>query len=170
MKNLCSFCGKQSGTNVPFPQKKVNSGTWLSVVCPRCYSMERLKLLESQRQDPMEFKETLIAQNQFDRKRKMVGNGIIDLVFWFNDDDTIYGFQCSIRANDFDEVVFTWSTERGSNFRRLFTDRRVYQTNTLQKDDTPFPKEQFLELFNTASTNLKVEYRDLVLEKIQETI
>ena len=132
--------------------------------------MERLKLLESQRDDPMEFKETLIAQNQFDRKRKMVGNGIIDLVFWFNDDDSIYGFQCSVRANDFDEVVFTWSTERGSNFRRLFTDRRVYATNTLQKDDTPFPKEQFLELFEAASTNLKSEYRELVLEKIQEAV
>ena len=132
--------------------------------------MEQMELLDYKRTEDNEFKETLIAQNKNDRKRKMVGNGIIDLVFWFNDDNSIYGFQCSLRANDFDEVVFTWSSEKGSSFRRLFTDRRVYATNTLQKDDTPFPKEQFFELFHSASTNLKSQYRELVLEKIQEAV
>ncbi len=49
MKNLCSYCGRQSGTNAAFPIKKI-SGVWKSVICPKCSSVDYIKLLSGQRQ------------------------------------------------------------------------------------------------------------------------
>ncbi len=129
--------------------------------------MEQMELLDYKRTEDSEFKETLIAQNKNDHKRKMVGNGKVDLVFWFNEDESIYGFQYSLRSNDFDEVLYTWSIDHGGRFQRLVTKRRVFATNTLEPE-TDFPKEKFVNLFLESSINLKKEYRDFVLEKLEQ--
>ena len=165
-KNLCGYCGRVSGTNAPFPQKEIDS-SWLSIVCPKCYSLESIKLLAHKRTNDKEFKETLIAQRETDKKRKMVGNGMIDLVFWFEDDDSIFAFQYTLRETEYSETSFTWSKEFGSTFRKVFTGRRQFETNQMVAAEE-FPKDRYIELFEESSTNLKPAYRDLVLEKIKE--
>lgn len=165
-KNLCGYCGRISGTNAPFPKKEID-GAWMSVVCPKCYSLEHIKLLSHKRTNDNEFKETLIAQREADKKRKMVGNGLIDLVFWFDEDDSIFGFQYNLRESDYAETSFTWSKEYGSKFRKVYTGRRQFGTNQLVNADV-FPKDRYIQIFEESSTNLKPEYRDLVLGKLKE--
>tara|TARA_B110000305_G_C19297873_1_gene567579 strand:+ start:389 stop:910 length:522 start_codon:yes stop_codon:yes gene_type:complete len=166
MKNLCSYCGTPSGTNNPFPKKEIDQ-SWLSVICPRCYTLEHIKLLENDKNYTDEFRESVIAQSKSDRKRKMVGNAKIQLVFWFNDNDSIYGFQYIIRDSEFSEVAFTWSEEKGGYIREIVTQRRMFETNTLKMTKN-FKTESFIQLFEESGGNLKKEYRDLVLEKLHD--
>ena len=167
MKNLCTYCGRKSGTNAPFPKELINN-SWLSTVCPKCHSLEQIKLLDFKRTNPEEFRETAIAQHKTDKKRKMVGNGVIDLVFWFDDDDSIYGFQYALRDRDFDEIAFTWSKERGSTIHIVVVGKnRAFKTNTLQQS-SELPIGRFTDEFEKASANLKLEYKSIVLEKLTE--
>ena len=164
-KNVCGYCGRYSGTNAPFPKKEV-TGNWLAVICPKCYSLESIHLIEHKAENPDEMNEIMIRQEKNLKKRKMVGNDKMNLIFWFDDDDSIYGFQLC-RSGEVDYDAFTWSVDRESKYQAVENQRRRLDTNTL-KDTEHFPGSLILEMFQKYSGNIKNEYRDLVIEKLKQ--
>jgi hypothetical protein len=150
---------------VPFPKKQLKGGYWQSVICPKCFSLESIELLDYSGNAVTEFRESLVRQEKNDYKRKLVGSGVVDILFWFDDKNEIYGFQFTMREGEFFEHAFTWSRDRGIKFRRVFTERREFLTNTLQAAEE-FPKEKFKQSFLEYGKNLKAEYRDFVMDKI----
>lgn len=168
-KNLCSYCGRVSGTNVPFPCKELTDGHWKTAICPKCFSLESIAILEKPGLGNNDFRETLVRQNKNERKRKLVGNGYMDVLFWFNEDDTIHGFQLTMREGEFEEHALTWSVDRGTHYRKVFTERRQFLTNTLQEADR-FPYQKFYNDFKEYSSNMKSEYRNLVILQLENAL
>ncbi len=156
-----------SKTNFPFPRRNLKGG-WKFIVCPRCYSVEQIQLLEHLKSDPLEFAETFISQYKGEPRRKMVSNALVDIVFWFGEDDSITGFQYSF-YNEGELHAFTWHRQKRSRFHRVVTDRRRLRTNTLVANGV-FPRKLAEKQFLDGSTNLRADYREIVVQGIRAHI
>lgn len=165
-KNHCRYCGNSSVTYAPFPHRTM-PGRPKAAVCPKCYSLKRISLLE-QKQHTIEneLKESTIRQEFGSHKRKLVDNLQIGALFWFDSNDQIYGFQLSFSDGELDQNAFTWTHEKGSHYAHIYNQRRRLQTNTLQQTNE-FPKRKILQIFIKNSGNMKREYRSLIIEKIR---
>ena len=166
-KKLCVYCGSKSETHAPFPEKILKGGHWRTIICPKCESLESIRLVDSDSGNPESFKETMVRQDKNQPKRKLVGNGYIDIIFWFDLKNEPIGFQFTMREGEFNEHAFTWSKEKGSNFKRVYTKRRTFLTNTLQGQET-FPKEKYITELCKYGYNLKLKFKDIVLKKIKD--
>ena len=163
MKNLCSYCGIRSKTDAPFPEKDLTGG-WKLIVCPKCYSVEKITLLVHPRSEPTEFTETFISQHKNELRRKLVSNSEIEIVFWFDNNDSITGYQYSF-AHEGCMHAFTWHKDMKSKFHKVISQRRHFKINALIENGE-FPKKLAEDAFIKGSRNLKPEYRDIVLKGI----
>lgn len=164
-KNLCSYCGRASGTNAPFPRREL-PGQWKLVICPKCHSLENIQLTSRKPYNEWELSETLIAQHRGEMRRKMVSNAVIEIMFWFDPSDALSGFQYTFPCGR-ETMTLTWNiADNSCQFHRVFSERRRLLTNTLIPEAT-MPKAEAIRLFYASSGNLDESFRDTMLSVLQ---
>lgn len=131
-------------------------------ICPKCHSLEDIKITTRPRENPHDLKESLIAQYKNELRRKMVSNDHLEIIFWYDEGDTVVGFQYSFQ-HEGEDVSLTWNQDKASRFHQVGTVRRQFSTNTLLKNGH-FPKDHARALFLQSANNLEERYKTIVLD------
>lgn len=106
-----------------------------------------------------------------DYDRRWLSDDFFDLIIWYRRDDTIHGFQLCY-DKPYWERALTWMSDRGFSHMEVDSGEHVYppnQTSVLLPDGS-FPAERVLREFAQRGSELPVQVRQLVTDKISEFV
>jgi len=119
---------------------------------------------------PAVLKDQPIRHLENDLPRQWMSDDYFDLIIWYQQDNSIYGFQLCY-DKDGSPGALTWTIDRQFTHSGIDggdTGASNIFTPILTVSHGPFPAEKVTDEFTKRSTRLSAEIRDFVLRKLSE--
>ena len=106
-----------------------------------------------------------------DYDRRLLSDDFFDLIIWYRSDDTIHGFQLCYDKPCWERAL-TWVSDRGFSHMEVDSGEHVYPPNQtpILHPDGAFPADRVLHEFARRGSELPVQVRQLVTDKISEFV
>jgi hypothetical protein len=105
-----------------------------------------------------------------DYDRRWLSDDYFDLIVWYTPEDTVHGFQLCY-DKPYWERALTWLLDRGFSHLPVDSGEQTYKNQTpILVPDGSFPADRVLGEFARRGSDLPLELRRLVTDKISEFI